>query len=357
MSPTRKRRAAFESLKNVFWAFLFAVALWLVMAQSEMTTRDVYVRFIVSAPGMNVSYGTARNQAPVERVTVRGTRTSLERLGEGEYEATYPVPATSELGPKTYAARDFVFHFPEGVDVDKTVLAREITVDLAKSKEDELAVEPNLVRDAPEGWEIESVDVEPKFVSASGSIEEMAKNPKLTTQPQVSVKLALERNDFDKHSGAAKEVEQKVSVVPPDGTGINILDKRPVTLRIRVKPKPKERELELSPAFHFTGPVFPGLPYRLRPALPGKDKVKVRVSGPENDLVDSQVEATKARFVVYVEIRSEDIPKGKQDVGKMYTFPVHVIPPPGSEIKVLSFDDNFRIGVDPVETETTPGGK
>jgi hypothetical protein len=116
---------------------------------------------------------------------------------------------------------------------------------------------------------------------------------------------------------------------------------------VKIRPKPKERELEIAPAFHFAGPTFPGLAYKLRPALPGKDKVKMKVSGPEDSLRDSQVETTKASFIVYVDIRSEDIPKGKLELGATYTFNVRVIPPPG--IKVLSYEDKFRIVVDPIE--------
>ncbi|HVY62949.1 MAG TPA: hypothetical protein VHF22_14930 [Planctomycetota bacterium] len=350
-----RRRATLESVKNVFWALLFAVALWLVMAQSEQTTREVDVTLNVAPPtGANVNYMTRLNQPPAARVMVRGPRTILERLNEGPYEAIYKVPESTDLGLKTYAVKDFEFHLPPGVEVERTGLQPpEIKVELAQRQVDELAVEANLVRDLPEGWEIESESLEPSSLRASGSIEEMARNPKLTTT-QVSLRKLLERADFDPHIDTPKTFEQKVQAQAPEGSGINILDSHPLTLRVKVRPKPKEKEIDIAPAYHFAGPVFPGLPYKLRPQIPAKDKVHMRVGGPEFMLMDAQIEATKALFVVYVEIRPDDIPKGKLELGTTYTFNVHVIPPSG--IKVLSNDEKFRVVVDPMD-DSTVGGK
>src|SRR4051794_35946173 len=136
-----KRKALIEKVKNVFWALFFAIALWLVMVQSEQRPEPATAILTVNAPGVNVKYMTPNGQRPEVQVTLRGSATDLGRVDRTHVEAVYNVPEGTEMGQKTYAAKDFEFQLPPGVEVDKTVLREEVRVELAKRKTDLLPID------------------------------------------------------------------------------------------------------------------------------------------------------------------------------------------------------------------------
>jgi len=334
-------RAVIESAKNIVWAAIFAVALWLVMVQREQTTMKADARLEVIPPsGVNVKY-LPDNLNPTIEVTLRGSEIALARQRGKQVTATYKIPDATALGLKTYPVKFFTFQLEPGVDVDRSALTEEVQVDLAALTTDQLLVEPDLERALPEGWVLESVEVEPKTLEAAGPTDEMNKGYRLKTQP-LSLQRILEQRDFDARSLAPQTfVVEPVGVVPPARSGITIRDRRPVRVRLRIVPKPIERDdVYIAPAFHFEGPLFAGFPYRIVPTAKSLDKVKIRVSGPELELADAGIEKTKKNFVVFVTVPVEQIVKSDAALADgsppvLPSLEVTVIPPPG--ITVLEY--------------------
>ncbi len=341
------RKAVFENLKNLVWALIFAIALWLVMVQSEQTSQGVDATFHVLAPGreINVKYLTPENRPPTFSVTLRGTQQALGRL-ESAVVAEYDIPPGNiEPGPRAYPTRNFEFRgLPIGVTVDRSSLTQEIQVELARRKTEQLRVDLQYdYSGLPDKWEVAAGSVDPPTLNASGSVEDMERDPEIRTE-LIMLGSVLRRMRFDEKTLVERDVSQPVAVSAPGG--ITILDTRQVVARFRLRPKKTERELDLAPKLLFPGPVFPGVPFKLTPFPEGTSRVRVKVSGPDALLSDQALETTKARFHVFVEIPADVLAKAK--LGDRFgPIEVKVIAP--EEIKLLTAPDppSFRFIFEP----------
>jgi hypothetical protein len=340
-----KKRDVIESAKNVIWAFVFALALWLVMVQSQQKTENQRVQFNVlpGSKGINVKY-VPTDSPPRDSIQVRGSASDLARRKIDLAQAHFILPEDQKMGINRIPYSRFKFILDPGVAVDEGALTGEVEVELAKEERRRLAIDIDMDDKVPPGWMIQEAVLEPRELEAVGPIDLMSKDPppKLRTE-HVSIEAVLSKFNFDRLVLEEKSYPVNVSVRPPDDSGIKC-DARPVKLLLTVKPKPKEAQFELEPSFFFSGPTLEGLPFKLTPY--GKpDKVTVRVSGHELDLIDAVLPTTKAKFVVFVRVKREDV---KADAIPL--FDVVVVPPPGIELLGEPDPRSLRFKVEPLDT-------
>jgi len=329
-----RKRVILDNVQNVAWALVFAIALWLVMVQSQQRSAQIPAYLTVEATGgINVKYLDATQRA-IEKVTVKGSAGDIAAMSRN-VQGVYRVPEADPMGVRKFQAKDFEFRLGPGLEVDKAALTAEVDVELAKEKAGRLAIELNFDEKLPEGWELDGVPtIEPRELDAVGPIDVMSRKPepRLRTEP-ISLESILQKFDFDPNLRREYPCTQKVNVFAPPDTGISFRGDAKLgeaKFSFKVRPKPRDVDIELSPSFHFAGPVFPGVPFKLKPRT--GQRVTLHISGPELDLLDTTIEATKAAFTVIGRPKAEFFEKNKLKVGAILRFDITVIPPPGIRI-------------------------
>jgi hypothetical protein len=358
-----KRREVYDKVKNIFWAAAFAVVLWLVMVQSQQQTRTAMAEFeVIAPPRLNVAY-SPENKKPRAPITVKGSPAALMQLPQTVL-AIHEMPKDTSPGHYQVLFRNFNFGtLPAGIDVDTASLIGDVTVDLDKVEEKRLPIHPSLdLTNLPTGWEVARQEVDPPTWRASGPEDVMKKQgQQLTTAPVVLADV-LDVYKFDPLRLEEQALEIPLELrKPTDAPKINFAsppEHRPVLLRVTLRPKQREVQIEIPPTFVFSGPRLDGFAYRLEPS--SLERIKLTIAGPDDDLREGQLEATKGKIFALIRLDKlvAEIREGKTP-SPVNTFEFEVITPP--EIKVVSPTDAkdriYRVKIAPAEPTTRPGSQ
>ncbi|MBS3819630.1 YbbR-like domain-containing protein [bacterium] len=183
------------------FSLLIACLLWLTMIPEEKIFSEKTLTIPLELH--NIPSGIEVVEKPQSKidVTIRAPNRLISRITPSNVHAGLDLrEATVEQ--EDYLLKNNMISLPEGAEVED-INPSQVNLQLEKSREILMAIEPNLIGEIPQGYRLQKVEVIPPEVKVKGPQSKINKSHKVRTSP---INL----------STVTQSVEQKVDLILPN---------------------------------------------------------------------------------------------------------------------------------------------